>query len=360
MLLTKEVEVRPSGKMIKYYKDKGYDAKYHKPLLVKVEDLPNGSHAVINVLCDYCKSEVFSLAYYDYNKEIETISKHACKNCVGKKIKDAFVKKYSVDNISQLNYIKEKKKKVFVEKYGTETPLQNKEIMKKAMETNLSKYGYTNPSQVPEFREKAKRTTFEHYGFKSPSQNEEIKQKIRDTNIQRYGVPYTMQSPNVRLKANKTTCENGIVRTSAQQLYLHSIYGGEINYPVAYYAIDICFPEEKLCIEYDGGGHDLRVVLGELTQEEFNQKEIIRNNIIKREGYKQMRIISSTDLLPPDAVLLQMLDDARQYFTDFPSHSWIEFDIDNSIVRNAENKTGTLYDFGKLRKIRRVDVQEAA
>ena len=40
MLLTKEVEVKPRGKMIQYYKDKGYDAKYSQPLIVKVEDLP--------------------------------------------------------------------------------------------------------------------------------------------------------------------------------------------------------------------------------------------------------------------------------------------------------------------------------
>lgn len=28
MILTKEVEVKPTGKMLKYYRDKGYDAKY--------------------------------------------------------------------------------------------------------------------------------------------------------------------------------------------------------------------------------------------------------------------------------------------------------------------------------------------
>lgn len=39
-ILTKEIEVNPSGKMIKYYQEKGYDAKYHELLMVKVEDLP--------------------------------------------------------------------------------------------------------------------------------------------------------------------------------------------------------------------------------------------------------------------------------------------------------------------------------
>ena len=36
MLLTKEVEIIPSGASIKYYNDLGYDAKYHIPLVVKI------------------------------------------------------------------------------------------------------------------------------------------------------------------------------------------------------------------------------------------------------------------------------------------------------------------------------------
>ena len=145
-----------------------------------------------------------------------------------------------------------------------------------------------------------------------------------------------------------------MIKTSEQHIYLHSVYGGKINYPISYYAVDICLTKEKITIEYDGGGHDLRVVLGQLTRDEFNKKEIIRNNIIKREGYKQMRIISSKDHLPSDAVLLQMLDETKQYFSDYPEHSWIEYDIDASIVRNAEHKDGVFFDFKELRKINNI------
>lgn len=65
-----------------------------------------------------------------------------------------------------------------------------------------------------------------------------------------------------------------------------------------------------------------------------------------------IRIISLTDKLPTEEILLQMLADAKQYFKDFPEHSWINFDIDNGIVRNAEHKEGVLYTFGQLRKIK--------
>lgn len=360
MLLTKELEVIPSGKTIKYYKDKGYDAKYHEPLTIDVKDLPSGSHTMVDVLCDYCQNEIFSVTYYDYNKEAKTINKHACKNCIGKKIKDVNIKKYGVNSVSQLDYVKDKRRKTFIDKYGAETPLQNKKIMKRVMATNLSKYGCVSPGQVPEFKEKAMKTNLERYGVTSPSKNEQVKQKIRNTNLQRYGVPYTMQVFEVREKANESLCKNGNQKTSAQQLYLHNIYGGEINYAISYYAVDICFPEEKLCVEYDGGGHNLRVVLGRLTQEEFDRKEIIRDKTIKVEGYKQMRIISSKDLLPSDSILLQMLSDARQYFSDYPNHSWIEFNIDASAVRNAENKDGSDYDFGELRKVSKPRQQDVA
>jgi hypothetical protein len=52
-----------------------------------------------------------------------------------------------------------------------------------------------------------------------------------------------MQSPEVRAKANETLCKNGTQKTSKQQLYLHSLYGGKINYAISYYAADICLPE---------------------------------------------------------------------------------------------------------------------
>lgn len=194
-----------------------------------------------------------------------------------------------------------------------------------------------------------------NYGVNCPSKNEKVKQKIRDTNLQRYGVLSTMQSPEVRAKANETLCKNGNQKTSKQQLYLHSLFGGELNYPISYYAVDICFLDEKIYLEYDGGGHDLRVVLGRLTQEEFNKKEIIRNSILKREGYKQIHIVSKKDLLPQDNVLLQMLSDAKQYFST-TSHSWVTYDIDQSLLINAEHKQGTPYDFGSLRTIKDNDI----
>lgn len=287
MLLTKEVEVRPRGLMIKYYRDRGYDAKYQQSLMVKVQDLSDGSEISVDVLCDYCKETICHPAYRDYCKRIEQFGDYVCSKCRFEHQKEACL----------INY-----------------------------------------------------------GTYVPSKSEKIKEKIRNTNIERYGHSNPMQSSEVRAKVNKTLCKNGTQKTSKQQLYLHSLYGGELNYAIKYYATDICFSEEKLIIEYDGGGHDLRVTLGSLTQEEFEQKEIIRNKILKTEGYKRVNIVSKSDLLPSDAVLIQMLSDARNYFTLYPNHSWIEFNISTSTIRNAENPQSIPYSFGTLRTIKDSDI----
>ena len=97
----------------------------------------------------------------------------------------------------------------------------------------------------------------------------------------------------------------------------------------------------------------MSISFGSTTEEDFEKREIYRNVAIKKAGYKQMRIISSKDLLPSDDVLLQMLLITREYFNT-TVHTWINFDIDNSIIMNTENKDagGIFFDYGELRKIK--------
>ena len=354
-ILTKEVEVRPSGKMIRYYKDMGYSVKYHEPLLIKIKDLQCGSCERVEVLCDMCKVNTMLVKYKDYNKVVKNTGSYVCKECSQKKCVQTNLKRY-----------------------GVEVPSQSKKVIDKMRETNLKRYGVKNYSQTEECQNKMIETIKAKYGTKHYSQTQEYKEKFHNTCIKKYGADYRnifahksfdsyykntgyiypFKSTEVKEKVSRTLYKNGTTPTSRQQLYIFNLYSQNenvyLNYPISYYNADICFPEEKLDIEVDFGGHNLSVKTGRLTQEEFNQKEIIRNNIIKREGYKQMRIISSRDFLPSDQVLLQMLSDARKYFSDYPEHSWIEFNIDLSIMRNAEHKIGISYDYGKLRLIKEI------
>ncbi len=377
-ILTKEVEVRPTGKMIQYYRDRGYDAKYNQPLIVDVNDLSKNSHIKIDILCDMCKKNIMSVSYQEYNVSIEHTGSYVCKQCSPKKVRQSNLKKYGVPNVRQVDEIKNRSQMTMLERYGVKNYAQTEDYHKKMEHIMMERYGVKNASQMDGHKEKCRNTCIEKYGedygkhfskraisifeektgYSHPLRSPTIKEKRRQTNIERYGVVMPSQLPEVREKMSQALYSNSSQKVSRQQHYINNIYQGILNFPVKYYNVDIYLPEDNLIIEYDGGGHMLNVVTGRESIDEYNQKEIIRNNIIKKEGYKQMRIISSKDTLPYDQILLQMLLDARSYFSLYPNHSWIEFNINTSTVRNAENKDGTPYQFGSLRTIKDNDIND--
>lgn len=376
-ILTKEVEVIPSGRSIKHYKDLGYDVKCRKPLTVKVADLQNGSNVKIQYLCDYCENEIITIVYADYIRRTKEVNKMACRHCFTKKMEDTVSLRYGVSSYAKTEDCQEKTKNIIESKYGVKHYSQTQEyknkwhntcverygesyrkkFAKKAFETFRDKTGYNYPSQSPDVREKMVQSCIDHYGVNNPQLSEELRKKTENTCVERYGCTAPTLSPEIREKMVQSLYKNGTVATSKQQFYLYNLYKEidgaiELNYPISYFNGDICFLNKKIVVEYDGGGHNLQVKFHGISEEEFRQKEIIRNNVFKNEGYKMIRIISSKDLLPLDTVLIQMLESAFNYFSECPNHSWIEFDIDASFVRNAKNKDGISYNYGELRRIK--------
>lgn len=400
MLVTKEIEVKPNKKTIQHYIDSGYNAKCLEPIIVKVEDLLPNSRFKIEIECDYCKRHFLS-PYSSYVESIKYINKNACNNpeCKNKKRKEINMLRYGVENTSQLKefqekwkltnverygvpyYIQtkqfeEKKEKALLELYGVKVPCKNHEILEKVHQTNIKRYGVKTPMESEEIKERYKnsikdkygvewvvqasecrtkqeKTCLEKYGATNPLSSLEIREKVKNTNIEKYGVDNLLKNADIKKKQMYSLYNNGTAPCSIQQKYLHLLFGGELNYIIGKrFFADICFPKEKLVIEYDGGGRNLAVVTGKITKEEFDQKEIIRNAIIKREGYKQMRIISSTDKLPLDSTLFQMLSYTKEYFSKYPEHSWIEYNIDSSSIRSAEHKYGIFFNYGDLRTIK--------
>lgn len=384
MILSKTAKVRLWGSNMKPLFEFGYKGKKGDIIDVKIEHLQKGSKAKVEVLCDICKKNKMTVAYEVYNRVVEKTGSYVCRECSYEKTAQTCLEKYGFKTSLQNKLVKEKIKQTNLERYGVEYYGQTKECHDRIRQTCLDKYGVEHFAQSQEIKDKKAKTIMERYGadcvfhveefknkiidtnlkkygVKSVLKAPEIKEKIRKTNMRKYGVPHNFLIPQTREKIMQTYYENGTKISSKQQRYLNNLYNGDLNYPIKNYSADICLLQDKLVIEYDGGGHDLRVVLGQLTQEEFNQKEIIRSNTIKREGYKQMRIISSKDLLPLDDILLQMLQQAREYFNT-TSHSWINYDIDNSKMINAENKDigGVFFDYGKLRKIKEPVVNKIA
>lgn len=398
MLITEEVEVTINTRNKKYLKDLGYDlSKYEKENINKIMQIPRGtkikinvfdlqrqSVVKINVLCDYCLENVISKQYNQYLDSRKIVERDCCNNpeCMKQKRNEVNFKKYGFENPLQREEIKQKEKQSNIEKYGFENVFQCEEIKNKSRDTLINKYNVKNISQAQEFKLKKKETFILRYGVDNPLKNKEIQDKVVNTNLAKYGVPYIMMSQDMRDKSKDTfikkygvsslmklpnicneRIEKGLItfylnktvntKTSKQQLYLCNLLKGELNYPIKRLSLDIAFPQEKIYVEYDGSGHNLKVKCGEINQKEFNQKELERGYFLSKLGWKRIRIVSTAqqDWLPQDIEIIKMVKDSKEYLNS--GHSWIEYNIDENKVKCSQYEEN--YDFGKLRKIKKED-----
>ena len=378
-LITKIAKVQISSNNVKYYENLGYtiptreatpsyrqkhkkDYCYDigKEIEVKVEDLSKGSHVIVECQCDYCGREIVQIPYKKYIQVINSdIPKITCKKCRSIKNKESLKNLYGVECTFQLEEVQKKVRATNQRKRGVNYPTQSPEVRQKIRESVQNRYGVDYVGQLDWVMEKKRQTMYEHFGTKDYLKSEECKEKIRKNNLQKYGVEHTLQVKEFREKGRKTMFNNQTAPVSIQQQYLCNLYNGYLNYPIEAYSGDIVLVDDKIDIEYDGGGHFLSIICGDETEEQFNKRQIIRYYTIKRNGYKQINIVSRKDYLPSVNILLQMLEDAKRYFKKFPNHSWVEFDIDNEVIRNAENKNGTPYFFGELRRIKKNNFKSA-
>jgi len=290
----------------KYYESKGYQfTKMNNEFNINIEDLPNGSNILVQCQCDYCYEIVFK-KIGKIRLSTEIINKICCKKCAYQKTKESILKKYGVENVYQSERIKQKIKQTCLIKYGVD---------------NVSK------SKI-------------------------IKEKIQQTFLKKYGVTTSWKDKNVRNKIVKSTIktfyknQSGIC--SKQQRYLYNLLGGKLNYPVDLCQLDIAFPNEMIYIEYDGSGHDLCMKFG-CSEKEFKRKQFQRKIFLQNQGWKLIRIISTKDLLPNDEVILNLINNYKQYLLN-QNHTWVEIDIDNLEIRSS--KTILKFDFSELRKIK--------
>lgn len=302
-------------------------------------------------------------------REETNIALHGVKNCmeiesVKQKLKQTNIERYGCENPFQNESIKEKSKQTMLKRYGVEHALQNDEMKNrfiatnreryggnsplcdsdvklKAVATTIEKYGVKHCMQNPEIRAKAEATTLQKYGSTKIGETEYAIQKRKETNLNRYGVVCTlqnpetsnkaketlikkygvencMQNPEIRAKALETRSKHDVngVMCSSQQEHLCSLYGGNLNTPMFGYLADITFDDSNIYIEYSGSGHNIRVLYGKMTQEEFDEHEEIRRNVFLGNGYKEFEIISKTDKLPDDEFLVRLKDRAFNILTN--------------------------------------------
>lgn len=360
-----KIKMIPKANQVKYLKEKGYVFNKGEEIEVPLSDLPPNSHMQISVPCDIC-GEIRNPALRDYLKTIAKDDFYCCPSCAGIKTKKRFKnyseekkkqivekrrdttrKKYGCDNTSQLATTKEKTQKTCLERYNCKNVSQSPIIQEKIIKNNLEKYGTEHFQSTDDFKEKRRKTNIERYGGPAPIYSPEVKEKIFQTNLERYGSPYVVHNPEVYLKMISSKYKNKSQKTSTQQEYLACLYNFESNCVIGRYTVDLLDKENNIIIEYDGGGHFLSVKTNLISEEKFKNRELIREKELRKKGYKIIRIISEKDVLPSDEILLKLYLCAKEYFNN-TNHTWIIYNLDESIIRNAIYLEGISYDFGVL------------
>ncbi len=145
--------------------------------------------------------------------------------------KIAVKEKFGVDNVFQLDDVKNKIKQTILKEYGVENPAQNEEVKQKMRDTNMLKFGTEYASQnediklkvkktvrerfgvdhhlqLPEIMGKQIKTNLERHGVEFPGQSQISKNKIKDTNLKKYGVENVSQNEEIKQKKKDTSMEN--------------------------------------------------------------------------------------------------------------------------------------------------------
>lgn len=341
MLITKTVKIFGTPKNVSYYSKLGYEIKYHEYIDVLSEDLPHSSKIKVDVMCDYC-GEIIQKCWCNYVMGHNNIDKDSCKKCSSLKNLES-VQKVCSENPDFWKSITEKRENTMLEKYGHKNPSQIEQFVKKREATNISVYGCANPYQNAEIqakmrdtmvarygvpyslqndniKKKAMLTCYSHYGVYHPMQSKEVVRKMIENSLQKYkteypimsssvqsiirkhfldkyGVEYPLQDYEILNKTFDQIRKSGynFVLISKTQKFLSEVYDCPINAKICGYYVDLLFDEYNIVCEYDGGGHDLSVKLGQISVEDFELKERNRENAIIQSGYKIIRILNSKD-----------------------------------------------------------------
>lgn len=167
--------------------------------------------------------------------------------------------------------------------------------------------------------------------------------KIQETMMITQGFSNPFLTEESRVKRAKSYELVNEVKTSRGQRYLADIFQGELNKLIGYYFADIVI-DNRIIIEYDGGGHDLQVKMGTKTQEEFDKNERIREQYLINKGYKILRFVSESDYFPEESKLIEIISEsiANLYLTD------------SNITYLTMSKTINDKNYGKLKHIKQI------
>jgi hypothetical protein len=187
--------------------------------------------------------------------------------------------KYGVENVFQLNNIKEQIVKTNIIKFGVKNPNQNKDIRQKTKNTCLAKYGTDNPLQNEVVKNKIKETCLKKYGADTPLKSNIVRDKAKQYYLKNFGVEYNSQIPEIAYKQSTNAFKRKTyIFPSGNQIYCQGyepfaldnliknelinetdIVTGTKNVPIIWYNditgrnhrhyVDIFIPSQNKCIE---------------------------------------------------------------------------------------------------------------
>lgn len=249
-----------------------------------MENLSEMSSKRVTCVCDICGKEASRVLKHYYIAIKKHNGNYICKECFNHN-------KEIIENRIQ------SVKNTCIEKYGVDNPLKNDMVKNKIKQTLINKYGVEYSGQIEEAKEKRKKTCLEKYGVENPvvlSDNDkchskESRNKAMNTMRELYGgVGFEIEEN--RIKAMQSLASSGNIRTSTQQkeifLMLKDIYKNIyseciLNKPLSELFLDIslCINNIYIDVEVDG-----------LYWHQDHQKDRRRDEIVKKQGYKILRI----------------------------------------------------------------------
>ena len=239
------------------------------------------------------------------------------------------------DNFMQVPEVQEKRKGTVRKKYNCDNVMQSEDVKEKRKITTRQRYNYDWTLQVPEIRQQQLETAKQHFDYDediaSVSQIPQVREKIKKTCFDRYGNENVLAVPEIieKIHRKKETF------TSKQQKHICNLVNGKLNYVLNKYYLDIALVEEKIDIEYDGGGHDLNVKLGIKTKEQFDSHERSRMYLILKNGWKIVRLIAPHDKILNDNSIIKIITWSKNWLLNHSTHIIYAYLEENRIKSSA-------------------------
>lgn len=181
MLVSKTAIIKWNSKIQRHYINLGYHfTKMGDEFEVNVNDLTNGSSAIITYTCDYCGIKCHK-KWYCYINQRKICPIDACTNpsCYEQKSSESLMIKYGVPHALLNEKIKEKQHNTNLERYGCINPFSNEKVKQKIKNYYLTNFGVSASTQVPSIIEKQKATLLKRYGVDNYSKTKEFRKKFR-------------------------------------------------------------------------------------------------------------------------------------------------------------------------------------